>query len=99
KPLPPDKRDYAGVWEGPQMQLLIGLDGKIAYARRKGSSTTKVQAPIKEFHADGFSAGIGPINTFFKVERPPHLEQGEWRMTVDGVELHRRGGGAVGETI
>jgi hypothetical protein len=99
KPLPPDKHDYAGAWEGPQMQLVIGENGRLAYARRKSSGTVSVKAPINEFRPDGFSAGIGPFKTFFRVDRPPHLEQGEWRMTVDGVELRRRGGGAVDGTI
>jgi len=98
KPLPSEQRDLVGLWEAPEMRLLITADGSLEYKRIKGGGSVSINAPIKEFHEGGFSAGIGPLTTEFKLDRRPHQEGGIWKMTVDGVELQRRDdGGFVGD--
>lgn len=87
KPLPPDKRDYAGEWTGRDMSLRIWEDGNMKYERRRGSSTTSVEGPIQRFEGNDFLVGVGPISTRFIVSSPPQERNGEWTMTVDGVEL------------
>lgn len=90
KPLPPDKAAYAGEWDAPTMALLITAQGRVAYKRVEGNSSTSVKAPLKAFIGNDFVVGVGPLSTTFKVSAPPHQVQGQWKMTVDGVELTRR---------
>jgi hypothetical protein len=90
KPLPPEKAAYAGEWQRPEMYLLITPDGSVRYKRIKAGATVSVEGPIKEFDGDNFTVGIGPMTTKFEVSVRPHqTADGEWHMTVDGVELTR----------
>ncbi|MGH8493329.1 MAG: hypothetical protein ACRERR_09530 [Moraxellaceae bacterium] len=89
KPLPADKSNYAGRWQQSRMDLVINTDGTVNYLRRHDKGTTSVNAPIIRFEGNNFIVGIGPLHTTFMVEQPPHLEQGQWKMRVDGVELVR----------
>jgi hypothetical protein len=100
KPLPSDKLAYAGEWRAPGMALLITPEGNVSYARKEGTTSTTVNGPIKEFEGNDFSVGVGFISTKFVVPEPPHEVAGEWKMTVDGVELTRvRTGVSDGEEV
>jgi hypothetical protein len=91
KPLPPDKAAYVGEWQSSTMGLLITQDGRVAYKRLVGENGSKsVSGPIQSFDGDDFVVGIGPIRTNFVVSVPPHEDHGDWKMTVDGVELTRQ---------
>ncbi|WP_341678281.1 hypothetical protein [Niveibacterium sp. SC-1] len=87
--IPAQKTAYVGIWQGTDMALEIGADGQVRYAR-KGSVNKSLDAPLQRFEGDDFVVGVGPLNTRFRVSAPPHQAQGQWRMTVDGVELTRR---------
>jgi hypothetical protein len=87
--VPAEKANYVGEWKADGMSLLITRDGSIVYHRRRKGARTSIDAPLKAFHGDDFDVGIGPLTTTFKVNVPPHEEAGEWKMTVDGVELTR----------
>jgi hypothetical protein len=88
KPVPPEKADYVGEWQRPEMYLLITQDGSVRYKRIKGGATTSVEGPLKSFEGDNFTVGVGPMTTTFEVSVRPHqTAEGEWRMTVDGLEL------------
>jgi hypothetical protein len=90
EPVPAAKVAYAGEWRAPQMRLLITPDGRCEYNRRhEGGNSTSINAPIQRFEGDNFVVGVGPFSTTFVVSRPPHLDDGQWKMTVDGVELTR----------
>lgn len=88
-PLPPDRADYAGNWQSPEMALLILQDGSVSYKRLKGGATTSVSGPMKEFVGDDFVVGIGFLTTTFEVSEAPHVIDGRWQMVVDGVRLTR----------
>lgn len=90
KPLPADKTAYAGEWDAPTMSLLITSSGMVSYKRAEGHTSTSINAPVKNFEGDDFVVGVGPATTTFKVSAPPHQVQGQWKMTVDGVELTRK---------
>ncbi|MBS0457555.1 MAG: hypothetical protein JSS44_09535 [Proteobacteria bacterium] len=90
KPLPPERAAYVGQWQGQNMVLRITQEGRLAYKRMEGNSTTSVDAPIQGFSGNDFSAGVGPLSTTFKVSAPPHQDGTQWKMTVDGVELTRQ---------
>ena len=92
QPLPADKAAYAGEWRGQDMSLRITSDGRVDYKRRTGGGNTSISAPIQRFEGDNFVVGVGPLHTTFVVAKPPHLDGGVWKMTVDGVELVRGGG-------
>ena len=90
KPLPSDKLQYAGNWQSPEMQLLILADGSVGYKRLKSGISSSIQGPLKQFVGDDFLVGIGPLTTTFVVSQPPTEVDGQWVMTVDGVQLTRR---------
>jgi hypothetical protein len=48
------------------------------------------KGPLNGFEGNNVVVGIGPISTTFMVSVPPHQEGGDWKMTVDGVELTRK---------
>ena len=89
KPLPPQRLDYAGLWQGKGMVLQISADGYVSYKRMHGSTSTSINAPLKEFVDHGFVVGVGFMTTTFDVTQPPHQENGVWVMEVDGVQLQR----------
>ena len=90
KPVPAEKAAFVGEWQRPEMYLLITQDGSVSYKRLKGGGTVSVEGPLQGFEGDGFTVGIGPMKTAFKVNVPPHqTEDGQWKMTVDGMELTR----------
>ena len=89
-PLPPERADYAGLWRAADTTLLITPAGRVEYVVRRGNGFSKsIKAPLQRFDGDNFVAGLGPIGTTFVVTKPPHRDEGVWKMTVDGVELVR----------
>jgi len=93
KPIPAEHRALVGTWEGEGMLLDITADGRLAYRRDKAGGNVSLDAPIQEIGPGGFTAGVGPLTTEFKLDRGPRLENGAWTMTVEGVVLHRRDAG------
>jgi hypothetical protein len=87
QPVPPDKSNYVGEWKSKEMYLLILQDGSVKYERLKGGATTRITGPLRTFQDDDFVVGFSFIKTTFIVTQPPHEEEGEWKMVVDGVEL------------
>ena len=90
RPLPQDRLEYAGLWQGKDMVLQITADGRVSYRRQHGSASTSINAPLKAFVANGFVVGVGFMTTTFEVTQPPHQENGVWVMEVDGVRLQRQ---------
>lgn len=92
EPIPFDRMAYAGDWRSKEMRLLITPEGRCEYTRRReGGGTSSIKAPIVRFEGDDFVVGVGLFTTTFVVSQPPRLVEGQWRMTVDGVELIRFG--------
>ena len=89
KPVPPEKSTYVGEWKSPQMVILITQDGSVAYKRLKAGTTTSINGPLKGFVGNNFTVGVGPVETTFEVSSIPHQEDGVWKITIDGVELHK----------
>lgn len=89
EPLPEDRLDYVGEWQSREMGLLILADGTVSYKRLKNGGSTSVNGPLKEFVGDDFVVGILFMTTTFEVSDPPHVVDGLWKMTVDGVQLTR----------
>jgi hypothetical protein len=89
KPIPADRKAYVGEWRSETMSLLISQDGRVMYERKNGSASTSVDGPLKEFKGDDFIVGVGPLTTTFVVSAAPQQVAGQWKMTVDGVELTR----------
>lgn len=90
EPLPPDRSAYAGLWRAENTSILITEAGRVEYVARRDNGLHKsIKAPLQRFEGDNFIVGVGPFKTTFVVSRPPHQEDGEWKMTVDGVALTR----------
>jgi hypothetical protein len=88
-PVPEDKLDYVGQWEGDGMWLEITSDGHVEYELQRGSVRKSVSGPLKGFEGPGFVVGVWFIKTTFEVQRPPYREDEAWMMVVDGVKLTR----------
>jgi len=88
--LPPDKAAHAGEWDAAHMSPRFTPAGEVAYRRAEGRHSTSIRAPLREFVGDDFVVGAGPVDTTFKVSAPPHQDHGQWKVTVDDVELTRR---------
>ena len=91
-PPPEVPNAYVGDWQAKNMRLAISRDGMVSYERQDGKKSASVNAPIKRFDGDNFIVGVGPFSTTFVVSSPPRNVDGVWKMTVDGVELVRKGG-------
>ena len=89
QPLPRERSEYAGEWQGPLTWMVISPSGHIEYERRRDGGKVTINAPIQRFEGDNFVVGVGPFTTTFVVSKPPHFAEGRWRMVVDGVELTR----------
>jgi hypothetical protein len=88
KPLPPERQSYVGYWQaddhGEHFSLGLSGEGQARYVRTKPGSSEELNLPVKSFTGDSFDLGMGPISTHFEVQQAPHLDQGQWTMTVDG---------------
>jgi hypothetical protein len=89
KPVPSTKLDHVGTWVGPDMRLHIAANGGLSYERREGGGSKWISFPIASWGADGFTVGVSPLQTHFKIDFPPRRVAGRWEMGVDGVVLHK----------
>lgn len=89
EPIPADYAQYAGHWRGDGLLLVLMPNGQADYEKVSDGARTRIEGPVHSFDAEGFSIGVGVLSVRFRVDEPPHLSRGRWRMTVDGQELVR----------
>ena len=90
KPLPSDKLDYAGHWRGEDVDLVIGLDGRVQFKKLVGGKgQVNISGPIAQWIDEDFIVGVMVVKTKFDVSVPPHKSGNNWLMTVDDVLLVR----------
>lgn len=89
RPLPPDYAEYAGHWRGDGVLLVITPGGHADYERVREGSRTSIEGGVHGFDSRSFRIGPRPLGVRFEVQQPPRLEEGRWRMTVDGHALVR----------
>ena len=92
QPRPADTASYAGDWRAKNMRLVITAEGHVSYERRDEGNSKSINAPLQRFEGNNFVVGVGPLTTTFVVSKPPWRDEALWRMTVDGVDLVKRGG-------
>jgi len=88
-PVPADKLDYVGNWQGKDMQISLTKEGKVKYKLDRPGKQVDLNIDLQGFRGQNFEAGAFFVTTTFVVSKPPHREGGKWKMTVDGVELTR----------
>ena len=88
-PLPPEKSEYAGTWEGQGVRLQVTRDANVSYDRKKGAGNEHTEGPIAGWVGDDFVVGVMTQKTTFKVDTPPHEEAGTWTMVVNGDTIYR----------
>jgi hypothetical protein len=91
EPLPADKAEYAGAWEGDGVRIQISTDAKVSYDRKKGAGNEHVEGPIAGWRGDSFVVGVMTQKTTFDVTVPPHEEAGTWTMVINGDTVYRIG--------
>jgi hypothetical protein len=89
EPVPEAYADYVGHWRGDGVRLVIRADGHADYDRVQDRTHVAIEGNAHSFSERGFRIGVGPLSADFKVQQAPEVEDGRWRMTVDGVELTR----------
>lgn len=104
QPLPEDKYAYAGYWEGSQdnqtLRLWIKKNGDF-YAQRISdnynddddagfSTTNNVHAPIQLIDDKVIVVGIMKLTTTYHINTPPHVNNDQWQMTIEGVTLSKK---------
>ena len=95
EPVPPERANYVGAWEGGGVFLVIEEGGSVRYRRKVDGSKTSIDAPIKGFVGNDIEVGIGPLVTTFDVSVPPTRLPDRWIMVVDGVTLVRTSAAAA----
>lgn len=91
------KKDYAGDWEGGGVKLHVG-DDSVTYEKKKGSTSTNYSGVLDHFDGDDIVIKILIANATLNVQSPPAEVGGEWKMTVEGTEVTRKGsGGSAGK--
>ena len=88
-PLPPSKMSFEGVWRSENMAIMITRQGQVSYKKQDGNVSTSINGPIKQFTKDGFTVGFAFLTSEFVVNKKPLEVEGQWKMTIDGVELIR----------
>ena len=96
RPVPASRGEYVGLWTAADRYLAITADGRLEYQRKSSGKTVELGGTIRAIEVDEIRAGIWPITSTFRVDRAPHLEGGQWKMTIDGVELCRTDGDTSG---
>jgi hypothetical protein len=86
-PVPADKLAYVGDWQGKDMRIQMGKDGKVQYKRNQPGKNLSLSVDLQGFNGDNFDVGMTFVRSTFVVSKPPHREGNKWKMTVDGVEL------------
>lgn len=87
--VPQAKSAYVGEWLGEKMRLKIQQDGHVEYMRDRPGKHLNLNVDLQGFDGDNFDVGTSFLRSTFVVSKPPHREDGKWKMTVDGVELTR----------
>ena len=88
-PVPPEKMAYVGDWQGKDMRIQLAKNGKVEYKRKQPGKDMNLSVDLQGFNGDNFDVGVFLVRSTFVVSKPPHRENGKWKMTVDGVELTR----------
>lgn len=88
-PLPAEKTDYAGTWEGDGVRLEISGDARVSYDRKKGAGNEHTEGPIAGWVGADFVVGVMTQKATFKVNTPPHKDSGTWTMVVNGDTVYR----------
>lgn len=90
-PLPPEKAEYAGTWEGDGVRVRITAEGRVTYDHKKGAGNEHIEGPIAGWSGDGFVVGVMTQKTSFEVNAAPHEESGTWTMVINGDTVYRIG--------
>jgi hypothetical protein len=86
----PDERDaYIGTWKSADATLTIRSHGRINYNRPAAGNRIEesFSAIIVKFSGNDI---VVSGDVWLDVSEPPHLENGVWRMTVNGDELTKQ---------
>lgn len=83
------KKEYAGHWEGGGVTLDISSSA-VSYVNKQGNTSTTLNGTLDHFEGDDIVIKILIPTSTLKVTSPPTLVGGEWKMTVEGVEVTRK---------
>ncbi len=86
-PVPDDKQAYIGTWIGEGTTFSLTRDGGIAYITLSGKGRYSFNGPLREISDQQLVAGLWFVKNTFTINEPPHQEDGEWYMTLNGKPL------------
>lgn len=84
-PLKPEQFIYAGLWVGEQgTALRIYQNGRADAVYESGSIKGKQTGAKVRISDDAISVGMFGISKTWRIDERPHLEDGKWKMTLEG---------------
>ena len=87
-PLPPDKLEYVGLWVALDRYISIFSNGRLEYKEKlRFGMHNRTES---NFRFDGNTIK-SVMFVSFVVEKPPKIENGKWKMQMDGVFYERIG--------
>ena len=89
QPLPAEKAEFAGTWEGDGVRIEITTDGRVTYDRKKGAGNEHIEGPIAGWGEGNFVVGVMTQKTTIDVDEGPHEESGTWTMVINGDTVYR----------
>jgi len=89
-PIPEDKSDYVGVWQGGNIFLEIKADGNGSYAKIQQDASETVDAPIRQLGDGKIVLKYFLFSKTLELTRAPYQEDGKWKMIIDGVTLEKQ---------
>lgn len=57
QPLPADKAEFAGVWEGDGVQIAITAEARVTYDRKNGAGNEHIEGPIAGWGEKSWARG------------------------------------------
>ena len=82
-------RSLVGTWRGGGISLVIDAGGAVQDKKESGAGSKSLTAKITQIDGSSFETGALGITTTFKIDKWPTQSEGQWRMSVDGVEVLR----------
>ena len=89
-PLPPDKQNYIGEWEGHGVSLTITPAGSVKVHKESGGFSKSFEGLFAGFDGNDLKVSVVISSFTVHIQEPPYLDRGVWLMTVEGAKVLRK---------
>lgn len=90
-PLTGEKKPYVGEWAGNQGSTLkIYPNSVVDYRSERDGGSKSIKGGVLQIREDVLHIKFLVFSISFNIDKPPHQEDGTWRMTLDGEEFTKK---------